>query len=343
MRGGRAPVPTIRIRASKHKYKQLETWAEEIANAPKSVAKITSIDITEKDDRLVIRVSLEESTGLAISEIEDALAQLAIPRDLVVIEEIGIIEASNGGSSPPSKRYLDDEVRPLSGGLKVGVQYSTSCTTGFFAKKSTSDVGIIIPAHCFSYSRATSYGDDVAQPSFSSTRYKIGEVTTKGRRTAYGVGSCNNSRGVPCLSSDSAFVKLRESNYLSGSVADVKRGTTGPVSMFPKTYSSIQQAVTQLPVEITGANGGLKIGVISSDNVVGFFYTWSGNTIYTKGLYRYDYSGSGTQGGDSGGPVLAKVSSRYRLICMHIAGNGTQGWCEPIGSVTSDLSVRVVY
>lgn len=91
---GRPPVPTLRIRTSKYTWAQLNSWQAQLESAPKSAAKVTSTGLTERDDRFVISVGLEESTGPAVNEIEKLIDQLVIPRDAIVIEEVGVAEAA---------------------------------------------------------------------------------------------------------------------------------------------------------------------------------------------------------------------------------------------------------
>ena len=97
---GPADVSTLRVRSSKYKWIQLKQWKTQIESSPMSVASLTATGIGERNDLMVISIGLEKSTGPAVNEIENLLKQLAIPRDAVVIEEVGKAYGANGEIFP---------------------------------------------------------------------------------------------------------------------------------------------------------------------------------------------------------------------------------------------------
>jgi hypothetical protein len=184
---------TTIVLQAQYTFVQLKEWRDRMNADVLRTPGVVFTDIDDTKNRLAVGVATAE----ARSTVEEHLARLGIPREAVNIEDVG--------SFLPNVS-LQDNHRPLVGGLQIQNEFGPICTLGFNTTRQ-GVAGFVTNSHCTAASSANFYDGVNATIFYQST---IGDVNRIGVETVDPVpftgGSC--PAGSRCRLSDSAFVQL---------------------------------------------------------------------------------------------------------------------------------------
>lgn len=122
----------VKIVRGEYDFAQLKSWY------PKAVTLLAQPGVIGTDiDEVRNRITVEVETASHRVEVADALFRSGVPREAVIVEV---------GSLPEVQVRLNDPVRPVAGGVKIGDVYG-SCTLGFNVRDS-GERYFVTNSHC---------------------------------------------------------------------------------------------------------------------------------------------------------------------------------------------------
>ncbi|MDE2588821.1 MAG: hypothetical protein KGL95_04060, partial [Patescibacteria group bacterium] len=257
---------------------QLENIVLELFNN-KSLG-VTSMDVDDKNQ--VYEIGLEKLDDSKKDLINKFLAMHDIPQDMIKLKETGKIIPVGGGTG--STYTPGPTIRPIEGGLQIGVSPSFgSCTIGFIAKTSSGSTVGTTAGHCVDGGRTNAANQKYTQPYSSNAN----DYTT-------------NAIASVIASSDKAPPRYSDTLLFTPSVSTNlgKIYNGGPVlTVTGKDYSPyVGKAVSAFgSTSGTGSGTITKTGVVYSDSALG-------GLVYGQveaSMSPIPYPNPG----DSGGPV----------------------------------------
>ncbi len=287
-----------RVLKADYNFLELDEWRSLARHAVMLVPGITSLDVDEMRNRLVIGITDLSAQG----EVESKLADLSIPREAVVITEEHLERLTD----------LDERVRPVAGGLQIarstGPTTFIGCTLGFNA---TWNDGLgntfrvfSTASHCSSI-EGSSDDQTIFYQALPFSSHRIGQEF----RDPYGFDHDDEPFwcpiGVLCRWADFLLADYdNEGDPVVGLIArTTSRGRSqGSVTLNPSDSVFYVTATAEYPAAGQELN---KVGATT-----GWTYGWVTDSCkdYLSGavLYVCQYSVSaGANSGDSGSPVFS--------------------------------------
>jgi hypothetical protein len=187
----RIPQAGIRELQGQYGFLQLKEWKDRLLPLHALLSlNVSQTGIYHSKNRL--RIGLLKMNSLSL--VEQELVRLSIPREAVIIEEVGHVEFLS--------HTVQSHIRPVIGGVQITASPSgTICTLGFNAIRSGVN-GFVTASHCTN----TQGGVESTvfhQPTVSGTTNRIGLETVD--PTYFTGGVCPS--GQRCRYSDSAFAR----------------------------------------------------------------------------------------------------------------------------------------
>ncbi len=301
----------IRLVPARYSFLQLKQWHDLLSPQIFELEGVVLTDIDEVRNRL--RVGVESAER--VPEVLEALQQLGIPREVVLLEEVEPIFPMAA---------LRDQVRPLVGGLQINFP-GFLCTLGFNAVRS-GIAGFVTASHCTEIQGGVE-NTPYWQPREASDTFIGTEIVDPLYRWFLGC-----PRGRVCRYSDSAFAQL--ASGVSSSLGYLAQ-TEGLGSLtISGSFRITAEATRRLRGEIlnkVGRTTGWSQGPITNTCVnVGV----TGTRIV---LLCQDFVQATVGAGDSGSPVFRLVNGNGSVVLYGVlwGGNssGTNFVYSPIGNI----------
>ncbi len=300
----------IHVLEAQFGFLDLYAWRLEMRSGVLGLPGVVSLDIDERSNRL--RVGVEDMK--VAGDVEAALAQLRVPKDAVIIEAV----------EPVTPLVtLQDNVRPVKGGLQIQRQGNYTCTLGFNAVKAGVN-GFVTNSHCTSIQGGVE-STVFYQPTLTPSSNRIGVEWNDG---PYWTGSpCPPGRR--CRWSDSAFVKYDTGvSFTRGIIARTNLSSTTIIGDYRISAEVTLPAVGETLNKVGRSSGRTQGNVTNTcaDADDGTFVFLCQNRV-----------AAAAQAGDSGGPVFkitnnpaANDVSLYGLVW---AGDGTGSWFSSLQTI----------
>lgn len=286
----------IRLVPARYSFLQLKQWHDLLSPQIFEQEGVVLTDIDEVQNRLRIGVESAER----VPEVLEALQQLGIPREAVLLEEVEPIFPM---------ATLRDQVRPLVGGLQINFP-GFLCTLGFNAVRS-GIAGFVTASHCTEIQGGVE-NTPYWQPLEASDTFIGTEIVDPLYRWFLGC-----PRGRVCRYSDSAFARLASGvSFGLGSLARTEGlGALTIVGNFQITAEATRQLRGEILNKV-GRTTGWSQGPITSTCVnVGV----TGTRIV---LLCQDFVQATVGAGDSGSPVFRLVNGNGSVVLYGLLWGG---------------------
>jgi len=316
----------MNVLRGQYDFRELLTYYRTVVlPAIPKIEGITTSDIDEMQNRIVVGVSSQDLVSAATSR----LADLPLPARLVQV----IVE-------PPARKEttLDDYLRPVPGGAHIvrnDGTYDYNCTLGYSLTKSLGDTVetaryFVTNSHCTAQRNALDYtqmrqagyyiGSEIGDPATFDNSY---------------TSSCPVT--FVCRFADAALFLYDSASYADqGRVAfPALNSTTFSIYL---TITSVQSPAAGYAVNMIGSASGRRSGTTVSTCVDVWNITgWTNGWLLCQGKANYT-----SAGGDSGAPVIeAHGDGTAYAIGLHWGSNGSDRWYSPMDNVLQEFYTRL--
>ena len=320
----------LQVRQGAYAYAQLYAWYRQARADVFSVAGAILGDVDEANNR--IRVGVANATAAAA--VQDAIAQLGIPSDAVIVEERAPIR---------TMATLRDDVTPLQGGLQINflnvggvVGVSLLCTLGFNAIIDGVS-SFITNSHCSNVEGGSETPTDYYHPLQDPDRDRIANpenlIATEAHDPHWFISlDCPLSPAIQCRWSDAS-----RAAYIPSAAAEAQLGQIAR-TVRPSTSLSDVELTIEGFFNIRREQARGVVGEIA--NKVGRTTGWTlGRTTETC----VDVLALGTthirlcqeivaavvDGGDSGSPVFRRRGDGPNVILLGVLWGGSTDDANP--------------
>lgn len=222
----------VEVRQVKYSMAQLKTWKDAVSQVMFDTEGVVAVGVDQVRNRVFVGVNDDK----AKSVIRSKLTELNLPEDAFSIALMQFKDAVG----------LQDNVRPLIGGIGIATKNSGDCTMAFVADRQGVR-GFVTASHCTD-TPATYDSGKFYQPYTISTSTEVGtEEIDPGTNSQ--TPSCPS--GWKCRVGDVAFVKL-------------KSGVTSSLGKIAKTDSNLNIAGNYNVIGTRIAISGEDVSVIGS-------------------------------------------------------------------------------
>jgi hypothetical protein len=316
------PEGGLRLNKVRFGFLDLKAFHDQAASLL-GISGVVLIDIDERRNRL--RIGLNPIDVQA--KIEMQLTRLGIPRDAVNFEAFGPFY---------SRITLQDEVRPLIGGLEIG---GGTCTLGFIAVRSGVR-GFVTNSHC------TTIPGGVESTGFRQPAggFPVGVEIVDPIFMMGGI--CPSGR--VCRFSDSTFVAINSA--VTSNRAAVAHpsypGTDWNLTIFAGSFPGSYKIVSAEGFPLDG-DELVKVGRTTGQTkgeVIATCATANDSKSNRTFFCQFLVDGAGNADGDSGSPVLRRISQPYDVGLVGIlwGGNETQFVFSPLLNIQFELGPLMV-
>ena len=313
-----ATVTRVTVVQGQYAFNDLLTWHDSLLNAMAGDEidfSITSVD--ESQNRIVIGLPDLDH----VHDVHELMVDLNIPEGAVIFEENEITPLAGRDS-------VQEEWRPVVGGIKFQIEtWGQPCTIGFATERS-SVKGLVVASHCTNSERNVGEEDDtdIHQPTDPIVgSKKVAEETID---PPLFLNPCVVY--YECRWSDSAFAELESNKDIDrGKVARPTDVNQTDVSPAGSTYSITSDSGLfrrDSNIYIVGQNNGLQTARVTDTCVNSILkprkgLQW-GVMIRCVGKATPTNGSDGLANGDSGAPVFIVTSDNdVRLIGTAFAGD----------------------
>lgn len=343
----------VQVQPAQYDYLQLVAWYDAI-DPVLGIENVVLIDLDSSKNRLV--VGIEE--GTSPTGVERKLKELEIPREAVVIEEVGVIQELSTS--------VRNKFRPVPGGVQIEFRQRTGrtggCSVGFNATRNGVR-GFVTASHCTgnTLDRGGAEGHKLYQHDLETSGTLAGTELVDPQHQRCSI----DGQSRWCRSSDSAFIQYASTTSSQlGYIARPDRRHNDPnLSEAQMTYMLGDSQRIRINAK------GLRSGVTyrKTFDKIGRTTGWTYGTVLRdcfKGKYTDQYGGDFyypcthevialARGGDSGGPVFdynGNTDGRVNPVTLFglvWAGTVTSGtprfYFADMAALQADLGVLTIY
>jgi hypothetical protein len=352
----------IEIEAAEHSFAELATYKYAIEQ---NLFGETPIIMTDADERAnVVRVGVDEDSGVPAAEIQSMIEGLGIPSRAVQVElsREGTPAAYSPGTASvadaaarvglPNSLTVNDLVRPLAGGLQIFD--NGTCTLGvpvWHGNPGSQSKGFLTASHC-TYSVGYNDGVTYGQPHISNGAIGIEFEDPPLKNCGPGSSNCEVTDAVLIDMYGSNSGPLETGVYLTDFSSSTGYGgfavTGDPIPLTPKSFF-VGEAVNKVG-RTTGWTTG-NVTDVCVTNYVGF--------VHPDGVERstkapcYTKTDIPVRVGDSGAALFSTISDPnitdgfFGGILSYCDGCefrfGPASYFVPWSSINSELTTNVAF